>query len=107
MNVMQTNDGANLVPAGGSQVGEELTVADSVVTPLTTFTAVVTHVLFSVKAQPVRVTWDGASPAVGGAGVYYAAGDREVWHIERFKAAKLIRYGGSSAAVRFEPLAEA
>lgn len=95
------NLGSELKPAG---VGEELTVNGSVVSPVA-LPAKASHAEICVKGNPVRVTWDGTTPASAGAGAIMATGAREIWVKERVLAAKFVESTGSAAAtVRIDPL---
>jgi hypothetical protein len=100
MNVNQANATHALGPSGG--LGEELTVGGTVVSPAA-LSAPARYALVSVKANSIKVTFDGTDPATAGAGAIYAAG-LYWWSAAMVKVAKCIEAGSSAAAVvRVEP----
>lgn len=64
-----------------------------------------THVMISIDAQPVRVTFDGTAPT-DTTGVYLAAGTLKIWSRALAIAAKFIRATGTSGTLAVEQLKE-
>jgi hypothetical protein len=57
-------------------------------------------VKITVASQPIRVTFDGVTSPVGGTtGHYYAANATDIWSKQMAAAAKMIKDGGTAAAV--------
>lgn len=105
MNVRVVNQDSGISPAGESQTGAELTVADSVVPGKQFDPTKVSHVLVSVKTNDVLVTHDGTDPVNAAAGLYLPKNQMPVvWTVHRWNAARFIRAAGSSGAVRCEPM---
>lgn len=105
-NVRVSNLDGTFVPVAGA-TGVELTVANSVVqVPDSTvqdwLSKRVQRVELSVKAQPAHYTLDNSNPVASGAGSYLAVG-LHVWSLDKVRAAKFIRAGGSDSMIRFEP----
>lgn len=67
-----------------------------------TFADDTNYVLIEVQAQPVRITFDGSTAPTASIGFSYSAGTKELWHVDRAKDAKLIREGGTNAAIELQ-----
>jgi hypothetical protein len=105
MNSYVGNLELELKPYGNSQVGEELSVQDAVVSIATSYAEKVSHFLVSVKTNAVLVTFDATSPAEAGAGVYLPTNHLATWSRAKMLAAKFIRAANAAnATVRVEPM---
>jgi hypothetical protein len=105
MNVRVVNQDSGISPAGASQTGEELSVADAVVTGKQYDPTKVSHVLVSVKTNDVLVTHDGSDPVSSAAGLYLPKNQIPmVWTVHRWNASRFIRAASSTGAVRCEPM---
>lgn len=106
MNTFNSNEGqTHFVPLLKTGVtAEELAVGGSVVSvDARTLPDTVRGCLIGVKANSVRVTFDGTDPVSAGAGMIFAVGNY-YWSAEMTRKAKFIESVGSSAAVvRIEP----
>jgi len=61
------------------------------------------HVMISIDAQPVRVTFDGTAPT-DTSGIYLAANTRVIWSRALALAAKFIRATGSNGTMAMQQL---
>lgn len=88
------------VSAGGNSVasGFSLTVGSAAASSFltTSFEATCPLVSFDVQTNPVYVTFDGTTPAVGTSGHYLATGTNYTWSTAAAKAAKFLASGGSA-----------
>lgn len=91
-----------MVPVGSA---EELAVQTAVV-QAAALPATATHALVCVKLNPVHVTFDGSTPADGGAGMRLTNGLAPmVWAKEALVVAKFIRAAGANAIVTIQGMA--
>ena len=86
----------------------QVTVSDTAGTLQTlgsfAFNAKTRYVLIEVKAQPARITFDGATDPTATLGYDYPDGTRELWHIKKAKDAILVREGGSDSTVEVQEM---
>jgi hypothetical protein len=94
----------NLYPVptvGGTD--ERLTVSTSVVQFATTWYDEDTKFVFvDVQGADIMVTFDGSDPSASN-GHEFASGYRDFWSARQADAAKMIRAGGTDAAVQASP----
>lgn len=94
-----------LVPNAG-QAGQTITVdATSGGKQIAALHRSTTHVMISIDAQPVRVTFSGTAPT-DTTGIYLPAGTRTIWSKALALAAKFIRATGTSGTLAVEQLRE-
>lgn len=86
----------SLIPTPG--VADQALVVTTAIIAFAAFNEESTHVLLTVSAQPVRVTFDGSDPTTDN-GHVWAAGYEEVYTKEAAAAMQFYRDGGTDAYI--------